>query len=285
EVTEGSETTGVDILVDEQKNSYSVYGRVVHADTNQPVTGVRIYYGTTGGGKEINGSRWTGALAGGKREFRMTDMLPGKYWVFPGGKNLFSVENIETEYIGEAVFCEVMNRDIRNFEIRVRRPEASISGKVVLEGFPNQKQWVDLVNSGLKPSILLDRSGKPALPSTFYRIRPGPDGSFLVQGLSEGKASFQFGSVPAAIRCLTVLRVEQNGVPRSRGIDIKSGEQLTGLQFILGYGTITLRGELKVIGGTLPAEQRFSVRARRTDQTNEVLYGGSIDVRGNFQIE
>jgi len=285
EVTEGSETTGVDILVDEQKNSYSVYGRVVHADTNQPVTGVRIYYGTTGGGKEINGSRWNGALSGDNGEFRMTDMLPGKYWVFPGGKNLFSVENIETEYIGEAVFCEVMNRDIRNFEIRVRRPEASISGKVVLEGFPNQKQWVDLVNEGLKPSIMLNHSGKPALPSSSYRIQPGPDGSFLVHGLSEGVARFQLGFLPAAIRGLTLLRVEQNGVPRSREIDIESGEQLTGLQFILGLGTVTLRGELKVIGMTFPAEQRFFVRARKTDQTNEVLYSGTIDVRGRFQIE
>src|SRR5262249_3170940 len=187
--------------------------------------------------------------------------------------------------IGEAVFCEVMDRDIRNFEIRVRRPEASISGKVVLEGFPNQKQWVDLVNEGLKPYIILNHSGKPALPTSSHRIQPGPDGSFLVHGLSEGVARFQLGLLPAAIRGVTLLRVEQNGAPRSREIDIKSGEQLTGLQFILGLGTITLQGELKIIGRTFPAEQRFFVRARKTDQANEILYGGTIDVRGKFQIE
>jgi hypothetical protein len=285
EVTEGSETTGVDILVDEPKNSYSIHGRVVYADTEQPVPGVPIYYGTTDGGEEISFSRWNGALSGDNGEFRMADMLPGKYWVFPGDKTLSSVENIETEYIGEAVFCEVMDRDIRNFEIRVRRPNASISGKVVLEGFPNQKQLVDLVNEGFKSYITLNHSGKPALPSSSYRIQPGPDGSFLVHGLSEGVARFQLGAPPAAIRGVTLLRVEQNGVPRSREIDIKFGEQLTGLQFILGLGTITLRGELKVIGRTFPAEQHFFVRARKTDQTNEVLYSGTIDVRGKFQIE
>src|SRR5262249_33146486 len=158
-------------------------------------------------------------------------------------------------------------------------------GQVVLEGFPNQKQWVDLVNEGLKSFIMMNHSGKPALPSSFYRIQPGPDGSFLVHGLSEGVARFQLGFLPAAIRGVTLLRVEQSGVPRSREIDIKSGEQLTGLQFILGMGTITLRGELKVIGWTFPAEKRFFVMARKTDQPNELLYSGTIDMRGKFQIE
>lgn len=42
ELTEGAEFTGVDIVLADRKRSYDVYGRVVDADTGEPVPGVSI---------------------------------------------------------------------------------------------------------------------------------------------------------------------------------------------------------------------------------------------------
>ncbi|MCI0524649.1 MAG: carboxypeptidase-like regulatory domain-containing protein [Acidobacteria bacterium] len=44
EVTEGSESTGIDIILAEHKRSYDIYGRVVNADTGEPVAGVALSY-------------------------------------------------------------------------------------------------------------------------------------------------------------------------------------------------------------------------------------------------
>jgi hypothetical protein len=64
-----------------------------------------------------------------------------------------------------------------------------------------------------------------------------------------------------------------------------AGEQVTGVRVVLLHGALTLRGEMKVTGGTLPAGCRFSIYALGTDQNYEFSRSADIDDRGQFAIE
>jgi hypothetical protein len=86
-------------------------------------------------------------------------------------------------------------------------------------------------------------------------------------------------------RDLVIARIERNGAPAQNGIEVDAGEQVTGVRIVLVHGSITLRGELKVVSGALPAGYRFYASARRVDQNAHNSSGGEIDMRGQFVIE
>ncbi len=76
EVSEGSEATDIDITVPEPKRTYDVYGRVVDAETGQPVAGVEIVIGGVNQEGRLSG----GYSGGGERsklngEFRLMGVL------------------------------------------------------------------------------------------------------------------------------------------------------------------------------------------------------------------
>lgn len=85
---------------------------------------------------------------------------------------------------------------------------------------------------------------------------------------------------------LTFVRTEHNGAPAVNGIEIDVGEEVTGVRIVFLYGALTLHGEVKIVGGTLPDGYRFEVIAYGTDQT--MPYDGTmeeVDARGRFSIE
>jgi hypothetical protein len=41
---------------------------------------------------------------------------------------------------------------------------------------------------------------------------------------------------------LTIIRIERDGLPQPRGIELKAGDQINGLKVILSYGTGSIRG-------------------------------------------
>jgi hypothetical protein len=117
----------------------------------------------------------------------------------------------------------------------------------------------------------------------------GPDGSFTIKGLSPGVlhlalSSFAFnGNKPIALE-----RVERDGILQPAGVSIKDGEQITGVRLIAKMLTATIRGQVKVEDGELPANARFAVWLEPLDDSHRVMHtNGSpqIDARGRFLIE
>jgi hypothetical protein len=53
----------------------------------------------------------------------------------------------------------------------------------------------------------------------------------------------------------------------------------------LAYGTLKLRGELKIVGGAAPDGLRFRVFARRVDQLTQSQSNADVDARGQFLFE
>src|SRR5215213_3925235 len=122
EVTEGSETTNVDIVVGRPQSTFKVSGRILDAETGKPLPGIK--YGVYRSYGEHSGSSTSGGtVTNATGEFRLENVLPGKYSVF-----IVAEEGVR----GDSVSFEVVDRDITDLVINAGRA-ASVSGVVVLE--------------------------------------------------------------------------------------------------------------------------------------------------------
>ena len=107
-------------------------------------------------------------------------------------------------------------------------------------------------------------------------------------GLQPGLTMFFFSSRGEGLH---IARVERDGVVQPGGIDLKDGEQVTGIRIVVGYGNATLRGEIKFENGSLPPNAQLYVNLNRVlDDANapNVSWGGGqpqVDARGRFLAE
>src|SRR5262245_38161958 len=169
EVSEGSEITGVDIVVAEAEKTYSVYGRVISADSGQPVAGVKLSCGyiseETKGRRNIAGWGPPGAHSDANGEFRMEGLLPGKLMLFA---NL----DRESEVFSEVEIREISDGDIHDVELKLRQG-GSISGVIVIEGASDPAVLSKLSKLQLISSVItkqLDPPGKIGRASCRERV-------------------------------------------------------------------------------------------------------------------
>jgi len=274
EVSEGSEAADIDITVPDPKKTHDIYGRVVDAGAGQPVAGVEIVVGgLPRDGRLTETYTRSGVRSGPNGEFRLLGVLPGKYSI------LIPPED-SGEFISDLVIIDISEGDATGVEIRARQG-ASISGVAIIEGTNDPKVLAKLSQVNLAVNI---RSIGPNPPHSLQKrfVRVSADGSFRINGLHAGKASITTWG-PGDLRGFKVGRVERNGAPAPEGIELDPGEHVTGVRVILIYGTLTLRGAVKIIGGAFPAGQRFIVSARRVDLQNGS--GVEIDAQEQFVIE
>jgi Carboxypeptidase regulatory-like domain len=276
EVSEGSEATNIDITVSDPIETRDVSGRVVDAETGQPVNGVKIAVNGVSGDRLPSGERGIDELQSGPNgTFRFFGMAPGKY-------ALFVPSRFNDGFISEPVIFDINDSDVNGIELKVRRSAASISGAVVIEGTNDQKVLAKFSQIRLYASVYLAKS-KLQAPVETRTFEVNADGSFRISGLPAGKAWInRWGQ---EYDNLTLVRIERNGAPTGGGIEIGAGEQATGVRVVLLYGALTLRGEMKVTGGTLPAGCRFWIYALGTYQNAEFSRSADIDDRGQFAIE
>jgi len=270
EVSEGSEATDVDITVSDPKETRDVSGRVVDADTGQPVEGVSIEV-LSGDGLPIDGPGKS--ESGPNGAFRFFGLLPGKYTLF--------TESRFNGFVGDPVIFDLSESDATGIELKVRRGAASISGIVVIEGTNDSKVLARLSQVSLYATIIL-AAPKMGERVEMPTVQVNADGSFRMDGLPAGKARIWRWSRSDD---LTIARIERNGAPTGERIEIAAGEQVTGVRVVFLHGSLTLRGEMKVVGGTLPADCRGYVTALRTDQNAKYSQSAWSDARGQFVIE
>ena len=284
EVREGSEATDVDITIPDSKQTRDVSGRVVDAGAGQPVAGMEVVVGgLTKDGKYAGGGDGSGTLSGPNGEFRLIGVIPGKYAILtlPGALGGGSDNG---RYISEPVIIDISEGDATGVEVKVRQGGASISGVAVIEGTNDPRMLAKLSQVNLN-AFIIDTGTTTSAPSITLPVRVNSDGSFRINGLQAGKARIVTQGLPPDMRGLTISRIEYNGAPAPQGIELDPGEQVTGVRVVLVYGTLTLRGELKIIGGAIPAGQRIRVSARRADQQLQTSWGAEVDSRGKFIIE
>jgi hypothetical protein len=273
EVTEGSEKTGADISVGEVKKTCEIAGRVVNADTGQPAPGVELAYGSLRENGQIGGYGSRGERSDANGEFQLTGVMPGKYAIFVRS-------DTESDLYSEPAICDASEGDVSGVEVKIR-PGASISGVVVIEGSNDPA-----VLSKLSLILLYayTRSNQPGAPSKDS-IRVNADGRFQIRGVQPGKVDIWMYVTPA-VKGLSKLRIEHNGVPQRDGIELDPGEHATDVRFVVGHSVGIVRGQVKIVGGELPQDLTIYASAKRADDLTPRNPGGvQVDARGQFLIE
>jgi hypothetical protein len=276
EVSAGGEATGVDILVGHASKSYSATGRIVD-DAGKPVSGLNLGYGSLQpDGANFGSFSPTGAAANSKGEFRLEGIGPGRYAAFAS-----SIE--ESDWYCDPVPFQVTDADVSGLEIKVHRG-STVSGVVSFEGVNDQEGVPKL--SELRLGVEVESESLTS-PRYNNQINIAPDGSFRATGVQPGKVSVHIATYPPP-KGVSVLRMEQNGVDQSNGIEIGAGEQISGLRVVLSYGSGVIRGTVKVEGGMLPAGSRLMVQCVRNEggaRQRRYIQPISPDIRGRFAFE
>lgn len=270
EILPGSESTGVDIKMGKPVKQLAVSGRVVYADSGQPVEGAMCGYGIMmPDGKNVS-SLMYGSTSDKNGAFQFLRVPPGKYVIT-------SMIRGGSDYYAEPVPFEVTGEDISGLEIKLYRG-ASISGVVVVEGtndpevlakIPKLQVWV------------FSKEGGRGL-STTSNI--APDGSFRAGGIKSGRVSLSVNSYPPQ-KGLQLMRIERDGVEQPEGIEITDGAQISGVRLVMAYGTARIRGLVKFESGRMPEGQRVMISTRRLG-SSAPQYGPSVEVdqRGRFEL-
>jgi len=273
EVSEGAEITDVDILIAEARKTFDIKGRVVRAETGEPAEGIEIYYSMHREGGGIVGPRSQVARSNSEGEFLFQGVLPGKYAIYPqiGG---------EREYFSDAVICEITDGGFDGVEVKLQQG-SSISGTIVIEGSndPAVRAKLSQVSIGgfskNQQSVILPREG----------ARINADGSFRIAGLRPGRIYFALGGDPKA-GGFAIKRIERGGAQAQDGIEVGPGENLSNVRVIVGHGNLTLRGEVKVIGGSLPPHIGIYVNLNRVSESESgPPLGTFVDARGQFMFQ
>jgi hypothetical protein len=272
-ISGGVEVKDVNIPAVPLKKTYEIKGRVVYADSGLPATGIEIVYSSVVlDGRVLNGWRPIRERTNSEGEFRIPEISPGKYAV-----NVRPLP--ERDLFSSPVNCEVTDNGITGLEIRLGRG-ASISGVVTFDGPRDPELLAKLSQLSI---TAFSKEGQPFLPHE-KAARIAPDRSFHIRGLPPSKVNLSLVMAPE-LRGARITRVERDGVPRSEAMEIGPGEHLSNLRVVISYGSLTLRGEVRVIGGELPKHLGLYMNATRLHESGPSTSGANVDARGQFRFE
>jgi hypothetical protein len=273
EVTEGTEATNIDITVGRSLPGFAASGKVVDGETGQPVRGLRFGLRRLINNRE-SGVRGAFTTSNSLGEFRLENVTPGKYLVFaspqPG-----------SEVRVETISFEVIDQDVTGLLLKTYEG-LTITGTVIVDGTHDKSVFAKLEQLRLQAYV----SSESGNSSSWQQSPISSDGSFRLGGLGPGRAHFsltqQDRRPPVSF---AIVRVERDGVVLPRSLEIKAGEQTTGIKIIVRYGTGSIRGEVKLENGQLPPGGRVVVWIKKVGDTEANFRRHTVDARGHFLIE
>jgi len=275
DVSEGSEANNVDITVGQPLQTFSASGKVIDSEKGLPVPNVRFgFQRNTGERVEYVNSPTTSNTSG---DFVIEGLIPGKYGVF-----LYPNQNNELR--AETINFDVVDDDVSGLTLRLIKG-ASLAGVVVLE---NADKTAAEKFSQIVMRAFVDGPGGGGSFGNSAQSPISPDGSFRLAGLPGGVIIVQLAAMggPMPAKGFSIARVERDGVPVSPGgVEIKEGEQVTGLRVVVAYGNATIRGLVKLENGPLPQGARIYVRVNRPGQPFSGMRPPPVDARGHFLLE
>jgi hypothetical protein len=272
EVGEGTEAANIDITLGRAMQTFSVAGRLVDGEKGVPVPNLRL------GLRRIVGQRFdfagSSTTTNANGDFVVEGLLPGKYVSF-----LFQNQ---TGMLLESLTFEIIDQDLSGLTLKLSQG-ASVSGVVVLET-ENKAALAKLSELQLRAYVMTTVGGSGLTSSASSPI--APDGGFVLSGLPAGRVNMSIGGVttPFPPKGFNISRIERDGIP-GRDIDVKEGEQLTGVRVVVGYGSATLRGVVNIENGTLPEGARIFVRLARPGENVLNMAPPQVDARGHFMVD
>lgn len=280
EVKEAGEVSNVDINVGAPIKIFAIAGRIIDANTGQPVPNTRYALNIFKSGRPAGRISQAGT-SNESGEFRVDRVPQGSYSVSVPA-SLIPVDEPATRFLGESVPVDVSNQDVSGIEVRVVAG-ASVSGVVILEGTSDRAA----IAKQLQRRLVISSIPKPPGRVSTWITNLGADGSFSVSGLGAGSLSLQFMS--ADVNEPTLFRwerLERNSVELPRNMEINSGDQISGLRIILVYAIGSVRGQVKLENGSLLQNTPLVVRLYADNPRDTAnLPGAFVDSRGHFLLE
>ncbi|HEX7330145.1 MAG TPA: carboxypeptidase-like regulatory domain-containing protein [Pyrinomonadaceae bacterium] len=277
EVTEGSEAVDINIVAAGLHSTFSVSGRIIDS-AGTPVPGASLGIHQSDGNSSMSSTG--GNATNSKGEFKIQNVLPGKY-------TLFFAPPENSDLRADPIEFEVIDSDLTGLEFKTKRG-ASLSGMVVVEG-PYETSLAALFK-GLRVFVALDNT-KFDFETGPRSVEIGPDGSFRMVGIGSGNARLNFlYSDDSQAEKFEIQHLEQNGTLLPSGISIKEGEQVTGLRLVVKYLKLTgvMRGVVKIENGELSPDARVLVWVTPADPSRAARISPpspQVDSRGQFLLE
>jgi protocatechuate 3,4-dioxygenase beta subunit len=272
QVSEGSESTNIDIVLGRTVTTYTASGRIVD-EAGQPVPNVS-YAVTHFTNPNSTHSLSTGAVSNARGEFRLESLMPGSYAAIVRPE-------ANSDLRADQVQFEITDRDVTGLVVTIKKA-GSVSGVLVVEGNDDKTMREQIIRTGVSVSMsnaVSDRGG------WGYFTRFAEDGSFRIGGLPSGTANFHI-SAQSRFR---IVRVERDGVVQPRGVEIKERENVTGVRIVASYANASIRGTIELQNGTAPPNAHFSVWLAKLGEESPAAYqsnaSAQVDARGQFVIE
>jgi 5-hydroxyisourate hydrolase-like protein (transthyretin family) len=287
EITEGGEAKDVDITLGRRSTTYTVTGHIIDADTGKPLPGVSFGFGPLQNEQTqtyVAGFMTTGTPTNSLGEFRLEGVEPGHYAVFVSTRFDFSgTPTTSPTVFSDPVPFDVVDGDVNGVEIKAQQGLA-ISGVAVSDGISDRQALAKISNLRIGANVLATGGSIRSMVEP-HMTTIAADGTFQITGLRPGKVTlFLMGVGGNAVpKGFSIARIERDGVPQPRGIELQPGENPSGIRVVLAYGGGVIRGQVKFEGGTLPSDALlFVTTAREGIPTRS---GGQVDARGQFIIE
>jgi protocatechuate 3,4-dioxygenase beta subunit len=280
EVTEGSVTNDVDIVMGRPMRTFTVAGRVVD-ESGKPVSGIQFGVGQTiqHDKNTTSSSSGTAGYLNANGEFRLENVTPGTY-------TIYTSPSADSDVPAASVTIDVVDQDLDGLLIKTTKA-GSLSGVVVLDN--NESAAAMLSNMRICATV---KSTEATYASSSAGSAVGPDGTFRIKGVRGGMAGIWLCSSDDQRRQFEIVRVEHNGVPQSETIDVKAGEHVTGLRVTVKVRKLTgaLRGQVKYENGELPPLSQLRLSLWPLDDNLQPKRTSSIptpelDARGRFFAE
>jgi protocatechuate 3,4-dioxygenase beta subunit len=290
EVREGEVVENIDIRVGVARKTYEAVGRVIDAETGQPVPLVRLYFQSVRENEESMTSIDRNTVADEQGRFKITGLITGPYELRTVNYWMES-----SEYYSERTRFTVDDADVSGLEVKASRG-ATLSGVIAVEGAADPAVKSKLQQTMLSVSVMTVREG--IMDGSRYNHAGGgnakidANGAFRTSGLPPGKVTFHlrgYGRSPFEIN-----RIERAGAPIDRPIEIGRGERIDNLRIVVDYASGSIRGQIKIAGGALPQGWRLHVSASRVKAAEEAgelrpfqTEGGYslVDDKGRFLLE
>jgi protocatechuate 3,4-dioxygenase beta subunit len=285
DVSEGGEAKNIDIKLGRRALTYTVSGRIVDAEGGQPLPGLIPSFGAIQQNQNqsfVNSTSGSSSPTNSQGEFRLEGLPPGRYLLMINSANAFVGNSSAQKYYCDPLPFEVLDSDLTNLELKAQRG-LSISGVVVPDGITDKTLLARISKLMVNASLESPPTDIRTFPrNSFSRVNP--DGSFLIEGLPPGKVTLDLsGYSGPESEGFSTTRIEYNGPVPNRRIELTAGQSVSGVKIYVTFGSGAIRGQVKVEGGTLPAEAFLYISVNR--QGGPVQFSGQVDARGRFLIK
>jgi len=271
ELAEGAEISGIDFKLGPALSVFSVTGRVMDSNTGEPIPNFQF------GVSRIRKSQFPevgiadSQVTDAKGEFVIDGLIPGIYSVFIFG------ESKPARRVEMGGF-EIVDQNLTNVAIKLSKG-TSISGVVSIENEDGSA-----ARKLAQLQITAIQRGRTPEMAAFQSTNTSQDGGFYISGLGVGRVQLTVEGFDGS-ETFAITRVERDGIIQPQGIEIKEGEQVTGIQVFVTTGSATLKGVVNLRNGSLPPTGRIFVSLTPIPDRQAVMPPMRVDTRGHFIVE